>query len=230
MTAAPFPDPRAAPADGPLAIGGDLSSGMLLAAYARGIFPWYDRDDGPILWWSPDPRCVLFPGRMHVSRRLARRIRRGEFEFSFNRAFEAVIDRCAAPRPAHHGDGGGTWITPGMREAYVRLHREGSAHSVEAWRGGELAGGVYGVALNRVFFAESMFTGRTDAGKAALAHLSRVLAERGGALIDCQMPTPHLISLGAVELPRGEFLDHLAANRRDAAARGHPPASPIVPP
>lgn len=219
-----FPDPRSAPAGAPLAIGGDLSTETLLAAYSQGIFPWFDDDDGPILWWSPDPRCVIIPGRMHVSRRLARRIRRGEFEFSFNRRFEAVIDACARPRPGAEG----TWITPRMRRAYVRLHREGHAHSVEAWRDGALAGGAYGVALHRIFFAESMFTERTDAGKAALAHLAGALAERNCMLIDCQMPTPHLLSLGAIEIPRGEFLDCAAANRRGAAAPAPRPES-IIP-
>ena len=221
---AAFPDPRRAPHGAPVAIGGDLSSETLLAAYSLGIFPWFDDDDGPILWWSPDPRCVIVPGRMHVSRRLARRLRRGEFRFSFNRAFEAVIDACARPRSG----GEGTWITPRMREAYVRLHREGHAHSVEAWRDGELAGGAYGVALHRIFFAESMFTGRTDAGKAALARLDRALAERNCMLIDCQMPTPHLLSLGAIEIPRGEFLDRAAANRLEAAAPAARPES-IIP-
>ena len=198
-----FPDPRRAPADAPLAIGGRLTAAALAEAYARGIFPWYDDDDDPILWWSPDPRAVLLPGRMHISKRLARRLRRDEFQFTADKAFRQVVEACAAPRPNSHG----TWITPNMQRAYIELHHQGRAHSIEAWQAGKLAGGLYGVAAGNYFSAESMFTKATDAGKAALAHLVNQIAPGKYALIDCQVPNPHLASLGAIELPRAEFLN-----------------------
>lgn len=198
-----FPDPRRAPADAPLAIGGRLTAATLAEAYARGIFPWYGDDAGPILWWSPDPRAVLLPGGMHVSKRLARRLRRNEFHFTADKAFPQVIEACAAPRPNSRG----TWITPNMQRAYIELHHQGRAHSIEAWQAGELAGGLYGVAAGNYFSAESMFTKARDAGKAALAHLVNRIAPGKYALIDCQVPNPHLASLGAIELPRAEFLN-----------------------
>ena len=198
-----FPDPRRAPADAPLAIGGRLTAATLAEAYAQGIFPWYDDDDDPILWWSPDPRAVLLPSGMHISKRLARRLRRDEFQVTTDKAFRQVIEACAAPRPNSHG----TWITPNMQRAYIELHHRGRAHSVEAWQDGKLAGGLYGVAAGNYFSAESMFTKATDAGKAALAHFVNRIAPGKYALIDCQVPNPHLASLGAIELPRAEFLD-----------------------
>ena len=214
--AAGFPDPRTGPADRPLATGGDLSAERLLAAYDHGIFPWFDDDRGPLLWWSPDPRAVLFPDRLRVSRSLGRRLRRGDYAVTMDTAFAAVIQGCALPRES----GGGTWITPGMRAAYQRLHALGFAHSVEAWDGQGLAGGLYGVSLGGMFFGESMFSRRTDASKAALAALAERLGGWGFELIDCQLPNAHLSSLGAESMARDEFLDRLARNQARATRRG----------
>src|SRR5688572_23427847 len=167
---------------GLLAAGGDLSPERLLAAYARGIFPWYSPGQ-PVLWWSPDPRAVLFPEEFHCSRSLARTLRRGRFQFAIDQNFEGVIDACAAPR--EHSVG--TWITPEMRAAYCGLHRRGFAHSVETYRDGELVGGLYGIRLGGVFFGESMFSRERDASKLALAHLARLAPARGIKVIDCQV-------------------------------------------
>jgi leucyl/phenylalanyl-tRNA--protein transferase len=199
-----FPPPADAEPSGLLAVGGDLSSERLLLAYSRGIFPWYEKP--PILWFSPDPRMVLAPERLHVSRRLRRRLRQGHFELSLDAAFPRVIRACGELRRAD-----GTWITPEMIEAYVHLHEEGWAHSCEAWQRGELVGGVYGVSLGAAFFAESMFHVATDASKAALTALVWQLADWGFTLVDCQLPTPHLASLGARPQPRARFLAALAA-------------------
>ena len=185
---------------GLLAAGGDLSPARLVAAYARGIFPWYSPGQ-PVLWWSPDPRAVLFPEEFHCSRSLARTIRSGEFSVSDDRDFAAVIDGCAAPRAASPG----TWITSDMRAAYLELHRLGHAHSVEVWRGGELAGGLYGVRLGEVFFGESMFSRARDASKVALAHLVSMCLRNNVAVIDCQLPSRHLASLGVRCIPRSQF-------------------------
>lgn len=192
--------------NGLLAAGGGLSVPRLVEAYLGGIFPWYSEGD-PVLWWSPDPRMVLPVGGMHVSRSLRRRLRRGEFTVTFDTAFAAVIRGCAAPR----ADEDGTWLAPEMIEAYERLFAAGHAHSVDVWAGDALVGGVYGVALGRMFYGESMFSRRTDASKVALAWLDAQLARWGFEMIDCQMPTGHLARLGAVPLPRDEFL---AALRR----------------
>nr|VFJ57460.1 MAG: leucyl/phenylalanyl-tRNA--protein transferase [Candidatus Kentron sp. DK] len=183
--------------NGLLAMGGDLEPDRLLLAYRGGIFPWYSEGE-PILWWSPDPRAVLFPEEIHLSRRLMRTLRQGHFQVTHNRCFADVVRGCAAPRP----ESGGTWITGEMRRAYLRLHELGFAHSIECWREGELAGGLYGVALGEVFFAESMFTRVRDASKVAL----KALCRRGYRLIDCQFLTGHLARLGAVEIPRDRFL------------------------
>lgn len=188
---------------GLLAAGGDLCIARLREAYRCGIFPWYS-DGEPLLWWSPDPREVLFPDEMHISRSLRRRLRRGEYQVTENRDFAAVIAACAAARgPA------GTWITAQMRAAYLELHRQGMAHSIEVWRGDELAGGLYGVRSGQVFSGESMFSRRDDASKVALAWLSEQARQRGIALIDCQMPSAHLRSLGSRPLPRRQFLEFL---------------------
>jgi leucyl/phenylalanyl-tRNA--protein transferase len=186
--------------NGLLAAGGDLSPRRLLAAYRHGIFPWYSEGD-PILWWSPDPRMVLVPADLRVHRSLAKSLRNKPCEVRFDTAFEEVIRACAAPREGEPG----TWITAEMRAAYVRLHRLGAAHSVEAWIDGELAGGLYGVAIGGMFYGESMFSRVRDASKIALAHLARRLQGAGFGLIDCQMRTDHLASLGAREIPRAEF-------------------------
>ena len=191
--------------NGLLAAGADLSPERLLAAYRHGIFPWFSEGE-PILWWSPDPRMVLAPDALRVTRSLAKTLRNREFEVRLDTAFAAVIAGCAAPR----ADQAGTWITPEMRTAYLRLHTLGYAHSVETWIDGALAGGLYGVALGRMFFGESMFSRARDASKIAFVHLARVLAARGFGLIDCQMHTAHLESLGACEIPRAEFARRVA--------------------
>jgi leucyl/phenylalanyl-tRNA---protein transferase len=197
-----FPPPSLAEPDGLLAVGGDLSPGRILLAYELGIFPWYS-EEMPILWWSPDPRLVLFPDEFKVSRSLKRVLKKGVFEVTIDRAFRKVIVGCAEVRRTR---GEGTWITGAMVEAYTRLHEMGYAHSVESWFEGELAGGLYGIGLGRAFFGESMFARRTDASKVALAHLVALVKERGFELIDCQQSTEHLKSFGAREIPRAEFL------------------------
>ena len=198
----PFPDVARAETEpnGLLALGGDLSVPRLINAYRKGIFPWYS-DEQPILWWSPDPRTLLFPEHLKVSRSLLRTLGKRLYMTSFDAAFDAVIAACAAPRAGS----GGTWILPEMMVAYRRLHRFGFAHSVEAWADGALVGGLYGVALGRVFFGESMFSRRTDASKVALVYLCQKLRQWGYRVIDCQMRTEHLIRLGAQEVPRHVF-------------------------
>lgn len=186
--------------NGLLAAGGDLSHGRLLAAYRLGIFPWFNEGD-PILWWSPDPRMVLYPHALKVSRSLAKTLKRADYEVRVDTAFRAVVQACAEPRRAQQG----TWITTRMLKAYCALHALGHAHSVETWRDGELIGGLYGIALGRAFFGESMFTRATDASKIALVHLARQLERWQFGLIDCQMRTAHLASLGAVEISRVAF-------------------------
>ena len=198
----PFPDVESAleEPNGLLAVGGCLSPRRLENAYRKGIFPWFN-DGEPILWWSPDPRLVLRPEWVKVSRSLRKRLNRGEFRFGFDTAFEQVLAACAAPRAG----AGGTWITPEMRNAYWALHRQGLAHSFETWQGDRLVGGLYGVAIGRVFFGESMFHRATDASKAALVLGCERLLAWGYRLIDCQVHTPHLHRLGATEIARREF-------------------------
>jgi leucyl/phenylalanyl-tRNA--protein transferase len=196
---------------GLLAAGGDLSPQRLRAAYARGIFPWYSEGE-PVLWWSPDPREVLFPGEFHISRSLRRTLRRQSFRITEDADFAAVITACAAAR----GAATGTWITPQMRAAYLELHRLGFAHSVEAWAGDELAGGLYGVRTAGVFSGESMFSRRDDASKAALAWLVQQCPGRGITLIDCQMPSAHLRSLGSRPISRAQFVEFLAPRQADS--------------
>ena len=187
--------------NGLLAAGGDLSPGRLIAAYRLGIFPWYAAGE-PMLWWSPDPRMVLFPTEFRISRSLRRTLHRGDYEVRLDTAFDAVVAACAGtPRDGQAG----TWITPEMQAAYGRLHELGHAHCVATWIDGKLAGGLYGVALGRVFYGESMFTRRTDASKIALAHLCEHLRRLEFGIIDCQMETAHLASLGARPIPRSEF-------------------------
>lgn len=190
--------------DGLLAAGGELSADWLLAAYRRGIFPWYGEDQ-PLLWWSPDPRMVLFPGDIRIRRSLAKRLRNAEFTVSFDRAFADVIEACASVRQNAEG----TWIDSAMRTAYCHLHRLGYAHSVEVWEREKLVGGLYGLSLGRIFFGESMFSLRPDASKIALVHLARHLEHHDFTLIDCQMHTPHLASLGAHDIARETFLDYV---------------------
>jgi len=199
----PFPPVEEALDDpnGLLAAGGDLSPERLIDAYTRGIFPWFN-DEDPVLWWSPDPRMVLFPRELHVSRSLRRVIRSGQFAVTLDRAFTDVVEGCAAPRANQDG----TWITDDMALAYSRLAELGYAHSVEVWEGEALVGGLYGVAVGRVFYGESMFSRTNNASKVALAYLARQLERWKFVLIDCQMATGHLASLGAREIPRAEFL------------------------
>ncbi len=211
-----FPDPKLAEPDGLLAVGGDLSVERLLAAYAAGVFPWYS-ERLPVLWWSPDPRLVLFPKELHVSRSLRRTLRSGRFHVRADTAFERIIRRCAGQaRPGQDG----TWITPEMIEAYLRLHRRGFAHSFETWEGDALAGGLYGVSLGAAFFGESMFADRSDASKAAFVRSVEWLAAREFQLVDCQVKTAHLQRFGAREITRREFLDRLRQALRRPTLRG----------
>lgn len=198
--------------DGLLAAGADLTPGRLLDAYRHGIFPWFNEGD-PILWWSPDPRIVLAPQDFHVSHSLRKRLRQRQFTVTADTAFAAVLDACAAPRP----DAGGTWLTPPMKAAYFALHEQGYAHSIEVWMDGALAGGIYGVGLGRMFFAESMFSRRTDGSKIALAYLAAQLGRWGFPMIDCQLETDHLLSLGAVAVPRRQFAVEVARLVREPA-------------
>jgi leucyl/phenylalanyl-tRNA--protein transferase len=202
----PFPpvDTALTEPNGLLAAGGDLTPARLLEAYRRGIFPW-SADDEPMLWWSPDPRMVLFVDELRVSRSLRRRIRSAEFRVTADAAFHDVVSGCADPRR----DADGTWITGDIAAAYTELHRRGHAHSIETWKGDELVGGLYGVSIGRMFYGESMFARASDASKIALAFLVRQVARWGFEMIDCQMSTAHLASLGAREIPRRAFLARL---------------------
>lgn len=191
--------------NGLLAAGGDLRPERLLAAYRHGCFPWY-QEGQPLLWWSPDPRTVLFPDELHVSRSLRKRMRHGDYQVTFDKAFTEVIQGCAGPRS--YADG--TWITTPMQDAYIRLHEMGVAHSVEVWQQGQLVGGLYGLAMGELFFGESMFSRATDASKVGFVTLVERLREWGFALIDCQMPTRHLESFGARSIPRAAFAEALA--------------------
>ncbi len=190
--------------NGLLAAGGDLSAERLVQAYRHGCFPWY-QDGQPILWWSPDPRTVLFPDDLHVSRSLRKLMRQGRYQVSFDQDFAAVIRACAAPRD--YADG--TWITDSMQAAYLTLHKQGFAHSVEVRQDGELVGGLYGLAMGRLFFGESMFSRADNASKVGFVSLVEHLQQAGFVLIDCQMPTDHLHSLGARVIPRAIFADYL---------------------
>ena len=187
--------------DGLLAVGGDLSIERLLAAYRRGIFPWYSGDQ-PILWWSPDPRSVLFPGKLHISRNLRKTLRKQQYKITFDTAFADVIRACSQPR----ADDLGTWITDEMQQAYIRLHQAGYAHSVECWLNGKLVGGLYGVSLGNVFFGESMFSNVSDASKIAFVFLVRQLQRWQFGVIDCQIQSTHLDQFGAELIPRSEFI------------------------
>lgn len=193
-----FPPPELAEEDGLLAAGGDLSEERILLAYSMGIFPWYS-DNSPILWWSPDPRLVLMPAELRISRSLRQTIKRGIYTITTDTVFQEVIQNCANRDE-------GTWLTNEMRDAYIRLHNAGYAHSIESWHDGKLAGGLYGIALGKVFFGESMFTNKPDASKVAFVTLVQRLVKYGFGIIDCQVATRHLKSLGAREIPRSEFI------------------------
>jgi len=201
-----FPDPREASDEGLLAYGGDLNPNRILTAYRKGIFPWFNEGD-PILWWSPDPRLLLYPKEFKVSKSLRRVIRNRGFEIEFDRDFKSVINYCSTvPR---EGQDGTTWLTNEMKEAYIELFNMGFAHSVETYYKGELVGGFYGVAMGKAFFGESMFSLMSDASKVALKSLSDILVQKDYRFIDCQVPTEHLMSLGARLVDRDEFLDQL---------------------
>jgi leucyl/phenylalanyl-tRNA--protein transferase len=213
-----FPDPRLAESEpnGLLAIGGDLSVTRLSNAYRSGIFPWFSAGE-PILWWSPDPRLLLIPEKIHISRSLRKTLRRSDYRITFDEAFNAVIGNCAAT-PRHHQPG--TWIIDEMIDAYVQLHHHGYAHSVEVWHGTKLVGGLYGVAIGSAFYGESMFSLMSNASKIALVALARKLQHDGFHFIDCQMETPHLLSLGAETVPREEFLKmNAVASQRQNSIR-----------
>lgn len=196
-----FPDPEEAEADGLLAYGGDLEPQTLLEAYTHGIFPWYSEGD-PILWWSPDPRCLLLPAAFDISARSRRKIRNSGFQFSVDRAFRKVMQCCALPR----GEEEGTWLLPEMQSAYAGMHALGFAHSVEIWRDGSLAGGIYGVAIGNAFFGESMFRLVPEASRASLLCLVALMSRAGMNFLDCQIASPHMLEMGAKEIPRKQFL------------------------
>jgi len=189
---------------GLLAAGGDLSAARLINAYRHGIFPWYS-DGQPILWWSPAPRCILYPQSVHSSRRLRRRYNQGVFRLTCDQVFAEIIAACAAPR----GDHDGTWISEEMQQAYIRLYELGVAHSIEVWKDDSLVGGIYGLAMGKVFFGESMFSKTRDASKIALVALCRQLDQWRFSLVDCQISNPHLLSMGAEDVSRAEFERHL---------------------
>ncbi len=200
-----FPPPELAEPQGLLALGGDLSVERLILAYKMGIFPWYSEGE-PILWWSPDPRMVLFPEKLHVSKRLNRLLKQGKFQVTFDKAFEQVIKECANVRIEQ---GQETWLTNEMISAYIELHKAGYAHSVEAWHQNKLAGGLYGIAMGQLFFGESMFTRITNGSKIAFVTLVKQLKKWNFKLIDCQVASHHLGHFGAEEIARKEFLKHL---------------------
>jgi leucyl/phenylalanyl-tRNA---protein transferase len=202
-----FPPVEQASPEGLLAMGGDLRSERLLEAYRHGIFPWYNEQQ-PISWWSPDPRTVLFPEKLHISRSLKRSLRPGIFTVTLDACFHDVMRHCAGPRAQYPE--GGTWITPAMADAYAALHEQGYAHSVETWQENRLVGGVYGVAIGGAFFAESMFTKVDDASKVSLVSLVRQLHVWGFRIIDCQQSSPHVIRLGAEEIPRRAYIEQVA--------------------
>ena len=203
-----FPPVEAADENGILAVGGNLSTERLLLAYRSGIFPWYNKDE-PILWWCPDPRFVLFPNELKVSKSMQTVLNNGKFRFTINRAFERVIQQC---KTAYRKEQDGTWISPAIEHAYTQLHQLGYAHSAEAWLNGELVGGLYGIRIGRMFFGESMFSKVSNASKFAFINYIQQLKKEGLALIDCQVYTAHLESLGARMITRERFMELLAEN------------------
>lgn len=211
-----FPDPNQADGEGLLATGGNLSPGMLLSAYEQGIFPWFN-ENSPILWWSPDPRCILVPGKRHVSNTMKKVLRNSGYTLTFDTCFPVVIDKCAKiPRK----DEQGTWITSEMKQAYVVLEQLGYAHSVEVWKDGQLAGGLYGISLGKLFFGESMFSTAPNGSKFALLYLAAFLEKQQFTAIDCQIYTDHLATLGAEKISRPDFLEKLKENRNEPGLYG----------
>jgi leucyl/phenylalanyl-tRNA--protein transferase len=196
--------------NGLLAVGGDLSTNRLIAAYKNGIFPWY-QDNQPILWWSPNPRCVIDPSTFKASKTLAKKIARGEFDIGIDQNFTNVIDACS-----HRDQNEATWITRDMQDAYIKLYEKGIAHSIECYKDGELVGGLYGLSIGSLFFGESMFHRVTDASKVAFAQLMRLMRRQGSPMVDCQLSNPHLLSLGAIEIPRARFKTILRQHINDS--------------
>ena len=201
-----FPSPEQASAEGIVAVGGDLQPERVMLAYRKGIFPWFESDDF-LLWWSPDPRMVLFPDRLKVSKSMRTVLRKKQFEVTFNKAFDQVVEACAKVKRFGQN---GTWITPGLMEVYSTLHTQGHAHSVEVWEEGSLVGGLYGIDLGTLFCGESMFSKSSNASKVALIYLVKELKKNKYELIDCQVPTQHLASMGAEPISRTEFLTFLS--------------------
>ena len=201
-----FPSPEQASDEGIVAVGGDLKPERVMLAYRKGIFPWFESDDF-LLWWSPDPRMVLFPDQVKISKSMRAVLRKKQFEVTFNKAFDGVVESCAKVKRFGQN---GTWITPGLMEVYSTLHTQGHAHSVEVWEEGVLVGGLYGVDLGTVFCGESMFSKANNASKVALISLAKELKKNKYKLIDCQVPTQHLVSMGAESIPRAEFLTYLS--------------------
>ena len=212
-----FPSVNKATPDGVVAMEGNLSPGMLLSAYKQGIFPWYSEGE-PILWWSPDPRMVLFPEKIHISKSMSRSFKSGRFSFSMDNQFREVVNSCSGI-PRKHEDG--TWITREMKDAYINLHKLGWGHSVEVWEDNELVGGLYGLSMGSVFFGESMFSKKNNASKAAFIILAQTLGGLGFTMIDCQLYTPHLESLGAVKIDRNEYLGLLNNGLQADTRRGN---------
>lgn len=211
-----FPHPKHASLEGLLAAGGDLSPQRILFAYENGIFPWYNEGE-PILWWSPNPRFVLYPSEIKVSKSMRQVFRKKSFRVSFDEAFEAVIEICASiPRAGQNG----TWLTEEMKAAYINLHRLGFAHSVETWQGDQLVGGLYGLSLGNCFFGESMFARASNASKTALIVLAKTLEKKGFGMIDCQSETTHLSSMGAKFIDQANFLSYLKENKQNRTIRG----------
>jgi len=201
-----FPSPEQASDEGIVAVGGDLKPERVMLAYRKGIFPWFESDDF-LLWWSPDPRMVLFPDQVKISKSMRAVLRKRQFEVTFNKAFDDVVEACAKVKRFGQN---GTWITPGLMEVYSTLHTQGHAHSVEVWEEGVLVGGLYGIDLGTVFCGESMFSKANNASKVALISLAKELKKNKYELIDCQVPTQHLASMGAESIPRSEFLTYLS--------------------
>ena len=201
-----FPSPEQASDEGIVAVGGDLKPERVMLAYRKGIFPWFESDDF-LLWWSPDPRMVLFPDQVKISKSMRAVLRKKQFEVTFNKAFDGVVEACAKVKRFGQN---GTWITPGLMEVYSTLHIQGHAHSVEVWGDGVLVGGLYGIDLGTVFCGESMFSKANNASKVALISLAKELKKNNYKLIDCQVPTQHLASMGAESIPRSEFLTYLS--------------------
>ena len=201
-----FPSPEQASDEGIVAVGGDLKPERVMLAYRKGIFPWFESDDF-LLWWSPDPRMVLFPEQVKISKSMRAVLRKKQFEVTFNKAFDSVVEACAKVKRFGQN---GTWITPGLMEVYSTLHTQGHAHSVEVWEEGVLVGGLYGIDLGTVFCGESMFSKANNASKVALISLAKELKKNKYKLIDCQVPTQHLVSMGAESIPRAEFLTYLS--------------------